>query len=141
MAHNSTRRVRKQKGTINVPLGWGTPFLIEDLEVSGILARIVLRGEPGATIDRVDFRLYSGMYDETTAPDLVPGEDIILSKTGIVINGHAVKVDIDENLLLELGGVPYTTVEPGTSLWLALKGTLGLGTADINFSLEAVDVE
>jgi len=142
MAHNSNRRVRQSKHTVTVTAGaWSTPEPVLDLEKSGILARLVVRGDAGATVNGMTLVIYAGEYDASTNPATVPDEDIVLKVTGITVAGSATAADEDINILQLRSGAAYTIVEPGTSMWLSILGTAGLGSTPTNVSIEAKDVE
>ncbi len=142
MAHNSNRRVRQSKHVLSVSFGnWSSPEPVLDLEKSGILARLVVRGEPGATVTGMTLVVYAGPYSAATNPATVPDEDIVLKVTGITVAGSATVADEDVNILQERAGAAYTIVEPGTTMWLSVLGTAGAGTTVTNVSLEAKDVE
>jgi len=142
MAHNSNRRVRKSKHSLGVSVGaWSTPDPVLDLEKSGILSRMVLRAEPGATVTSMELVVYAGMYDSSTDPSTVPDEDIVLRVTGIGVAGSATSADEDVNLRQLRRGAPYNIIEPGTTMWVSVLGNVGAGTTQTEVSLEAVDVE
>ena len=142
MAHNSNRRVRQSKHSVSVSNGsWTTPEPVLDLEKSGLLSRLVVRGAPAATVTGMSLVVYAGEYSAATNPATVPDEDIVLRVTGITVAGSATAADEDINILLLRHGAPSPIVEPGTTRWVSLLGTAGVGTTATEVSLEAVDVE
>jgi len=142
MAHNSNRRVRQSKHSVSVSNGsWSTPDPVLDLEKSGILARLVVRGAVGATVTGMTLVVYAGEYAASTLRVTVPDEDIVLKVTGITVAGSATAADEDINILQLRSGAAYTIIEPGTTMWVSLLGTAGAGTTVTNVSIEAKDVE
>lgn len=143
MAGTSTRRVRRQKNTINCPNGtWSTPVEVNRLGWSGVLARSVLRAPAGTSSTAADIMVWHGGLtddaDITNPATEVATEDRAFYRTGIVVAGSAVDADDDYDILSQHNGIAYDVRDNySEKLWCSIKST-GAETAMV-WALEAVD--
>ena len=142
MAGTSTRRGRRQK-TETLALAaqgfWSTPFKLDELGWSGLIARLVIRGPVTSTVTEVDVRIYYGAgYDTATDPAAVPDEDIAYERTGIVVAGSATVADLDYDVLQNHGGALYDIRDNDDDLWISIKSVVASAAdADCTLSVEA----
>ena len=144
MAGQSTRRTRRQKFTI--PLidvnGWTTAYALDELGLSGLLARGVVRGDGAwpAQITNSEVKVWYGTgYSELTDPATVPDEDIVWHETGITIDGSDTVADLDKDLLALHNGAAFDIRRKGAQMWVAFYTDSLVPNQAVVVSLEAAN--
>lgn len=159
---NRHRRTRREKHIIDLVAttggpasnGWCAPIQLTKLGASGLLSRSCFRGPASSTVTQVDIKVWQGQYDATQDPDLVPDEDTVFYRTGIVVAGSATVADDDYNILANTSGAGWDlrtfsgdyentggSRPDSPTLWCSVKTVTGTADTDAAWTLFAVDTE